>query len=39
MKQHRLWAWAMIVCLVMLFYTGKKTQIKSHKTEMEDIYG
>ncbi|WP_207645511.1 hypothetical protein [Marvinbryantia formatexigens] len=24
MKQHRFWAWAMVVCLVMLFYTGKK---------------
>lgn len=24
MKQHRFWACAMVVCLVMIFYTGKK---------------
>jgi hypothetical protein len=24
MKNHRFWAWAMIVCLVMTVYTGYK---------------
>ncbi|MGN0159199.1 MAG: hypothetical protein ACI39W_08695 [Brotaphodocola sp.] len=22
MKQHKFWAWAMIVCLIMAIYTG-----------------
>ena len=31
MKQHKFWAWAMIGCLVMLFYTGKH-----HKEEVKE---
>ncbi|MFQ7290361.1 MAG: DUF6219 family protein [Lacrimispora saccharolytica] len=24
MKQHRFWAWAAVVCMAMVFYTGYK---------------